>query len=128
MTRQLQIKDNIINSKNEIILAEVASTNAMRESINRLKKNFEIHKSRIGDLDRIILEGVNIPEVGGFEIKADTLTKDGAQSRSRIHSESTEDQKLKTKVIQMFREFERSIGQQSFNQEQVERIIQGFLT
>lgn len=100
----------------------------MRESINRLKKNFEIHKSRIGDLDRIILEGVNIPEVGGFEIRADTLTKDGAQSRSRIHSESTEDQKLKTKVIQMFREFERSIGQQSFNQEQVERIIQGFLT
>jgi hypothetical protein len=38
----------------------------MRESINGLKKNFEINRSRIGDLDRIILEGVNIPEVGGF--------------------------------------------------------------
>ncbi len=100
----------------------------MRECINRLKKNFEIHKSRIGDLDRIILEGVNIPEVGGFEIRADTLTKDGAQSRSRTHSDSSEDQKLKTKAIQLFREFERLFGQQNVNQEQVERILQGFLT
>jgi alpha-glucuronidase len=47
-----------------------------------------MNKSRIGDLDRIILEGVTIPEVGGFEIKADTLTKDGAQSRSKTYTES----------------------------------------
>lgn len=93
-----------------------------------MKKNFEINRSRIGDLERIILEGVNIPEVGGFEIRADTLTKDGAQSRSRTHSDSAEDQKLKTKVIQMFREFERIFGQPNFNQEQVERVLQGFLT
>lgn len=100
----------------------------MRESINRLKKNFEMNKSRIGDLERVIMEGVNINEIGGFEIKADTLTKDGAQSRSRAFSESTDDQKLKTKVIQLFREFERLFGQQNVNQESVERVIQNFLT
>lgn len=70
-------------------MAEVAASNAIRESINRLKKNLETNRSRIGDLDRIILDGVSIPEVGGFEIKADTLTKDGAQSRSRTYSDSS---------------------------------------
>ena len=75
----------------------------MRESINRLKKNFQINRSRIGDLERIILDGVNISEIGSFEVKADTLTKDGAQSRSRTYADSPQEQKLKTKVIQMFR-------------------------
>lgn len=51
------------------------------------------------------MEGVVIPEIGGFEIKADLLAKDGALSRSRTYSDSPESDKLKTRVIQMIREF-----------------------
>lgn len=97
------MKEQIIGAKNDIILAEVASSNAMREVINRLKRNLEMNKSRIGDLDKIIMEGVVIPEVGSFEIKGDLLAKDGAQSRSQSYSSSSEGQKLKTKVVQLFR-------------------------
>lgn len=75
----------------------------MKESISRLKKNLEFNRSRIGDLERVIFEGVNLPEIGGFDIRADVLTKDGAQSRSKVYNETNEDQKLKTKVVQMFR-------------------------
>ena len=37
----------------------------------------------------MIMEGVIIPDVGGFEIKADLLAKDGAMSRSRTYTESS---------------------------------------
>ena len=97
----------MITSKNDVILNEVASSNAMKEAINRLKRNLEMNKSRIGDLDKAIMEGVVIPEVGSFEVKGDLLAKDGAQSRSHTYSSSSDVQKLKTKVIQLFREFEK---------------------
>ena len=93
----------MIGAKNDVILAEVASANAIREAINRLKRNLEMNKSRIGDLDRVIMEGVSIPEIGSFEIKGDLLARDGAQSRSSTYANSSDSQKLKTKIVQMFR-------------------------
>lgn len=127
LQHQLVTKEQIIGAKNEVILAEVASSNAMREVINRLKRNLEVNKSRIGDLDRVIMEGVVIPEVGSFEIKGDLLSKDGAQSRSHTYSNSSDSQKLRTKVVQMFREFERLFSKQDFQVVDVERVIEGFL-
>jgi hypothetical protein len=62
----LKRKEEIILAKNDVILAEVASSNAMRESLNRLKRNIDSNRARIGDLERVLLEGVTFPEVGSF--------------------------------------------------------------
>jgi hypothetical protein len=42
-------------------LAEVAACNAFKDSIVKLKKNLEINRIRIGELDKVILNGVSIP-------------------------------------------------------------------
>ena len=79
----------------------------MRETINKLKRNLDNNKSRIGDLDRTIMDGVIFPDMGNFDIKPDMLTRDGSQSRSQTFSSSSDSQKTKTKLVQVFREFER---------------------
>lgn len=128
LQERLLFKDQMISAKNDVILNEVASSNAMREAINRLKRNLEMNKSRIGDLDRTIMEGVIIPEIGSFEVKGDLLAKDGAQSRSHTYSSSPDSQKLKTKVVQLFREFERLLqNKPEFAVQDIERILEGFL-
>lgn len=114
-------------AKNEVILAEVASSNALRESLNRVKRNIETNRSRIGDLERTILEGVTFPDVGSFEIKGDILTKDGALSRSKGYQNQTQSQKSKTQIIQLFREFERLNNQDGISDSDAERILEGFL-
>jgi hypothetical protein len=103
----LKRREEIILAKNDVILAEVASSNTMRESLNRLKRNIDLNRAKIGDLERVLLEGVTFPEVGSFEIKADLLAKDGAISRSKSYQNLPENQKYKTKLIQLFREFEK---------------------
>ena len=114
-------------SKNDVILAEVATSNAIREAINKIKRNIETNKSRIGDLERVILEGVNIPEIGSFDIKADVLTKEGAASRSKGFQNLPQNQKSKTQLIQLFREFERFNNQDGIADADIERILEGFL-
>lgn len=87
-----------------MILAEVAATNSMKEAIARLKRNLEINKSKISqEISNLILEGVVLPDIGSFDIKADSLMKEGAQGRSQSYSQSSDSQRLKTKVVQMFR-------------------------
>lgn len=103
----LKRKEDIINSKNDIIFAQVAASNALRESLNKLKRNVDTNRSRVGDLERMIFEGVAFPEVGSFEIKADALLKDGASSRSQGYQGQSQNQKNKTQVVQLFRELER---------------------
>ena len=66
-----------------------------------------MNRHRMGELERVLMEGVIIPDIGGFQIRADLLAKDGALSRSRSFVESSENQKLKTRVVQMIRELER---------------------
>ncbi len=114
-------------NKNDVILAEVATSNAIREAINKIKRNIETNKSRIGDLERVILEGVNIPEIGSFDIKADVLTKEGAASRSKGFQNLPQNQKSKTQLIQLFREFERFNNQDGIADADIERILEGFL-
>ena len=101
--QDLKRKEDIILAKNDVILAEVASSNALRESLNRLKRNIDPNRSRVGDLERVLLEGVTFPEVGSFEIKADLLTKDGALSRSQSYQGMSENQKYRTQLVQLFR-------------------------
>lgn len=84
-----------------MIFSEVAASNA----INKIRKNIEMNKSRIGDLERIILDGVNFSEIGSFDIKADVLARDSSLSRSKVYQGQSQPQKNKTQVIQLFREF-----------------------
>lgn len=95
----LKRKQEIILAKNDIILAEVAASNAM----NRIRRNIETNRNRIGDLERVILEGVNFSEVGSFDIKADVLTKEGASSRSKGYQNLAQNQKYKTQLVGLFR-------------------------
>ena len=53
------------------------------------------------------MEGVIIPEFGGYDIRANQLIKDGTQPRTQSYSGQNESEKYKTKVVGMFREFER---------------------
>ena len=71
-------------------MAQVASADAMKSAIMKMKNNLEFNRSRIGDLERIILEGVVIPDVGGYEIRAQQLTKDGSQPRSQHYGGQSE--------------------------------------
>jgi hypothetical protein len=84
-------------------MAEVATSNALREAVTRIRKNIETNRSRIGDLERVLLEGVNFPDVGSFEIKADILATDGASSRTNGYQAQTQNQRSKTQLIQLFR-------------------------
>ena len=95
--------------------------------MNRVKKNLETNRSRVGDLERSILEGVTFPDVGSFEIRADVLTKDGATSRSKNFQNLSQNQKSKAQLIQMFREFERFNNQDGITDADAERILEGFL-
>lgn len=119
----LKRKEEIILSKNNIILAEVAASNA----INKIRKNIEINRSRIGDLERIILDGVNFAEIGTFDIRSDVLTREGASSRTRVYQGQNQNQRNKTKLIQLFREFERYNNQDGITDADIERILESFL-
>ena len=55
---ELKRKEEIILAKNEVILAEVASSNALKENLNRIRRNIDTNRSRVGDLERTIFEGV----------------------------------------------------------------------
>ncbi len=81
----------------------MATSNALREAVQRIRRNIETNRSRVGDLERVIFEGVNFPDLGSFEIKADILAKDGAASRSKGFQNQTPGQKNKTQLIQLFR-------------------------
>ena len=49
-------------------------------------------------------KGGSIPaDCGGFEIKADVLSRDGASSRSGAYENQSQSQKYKTQLIQLFR-------------------------
>jgi len=78
----------------------------MRNAFTRIKNNIEINRSRIGaDIERIIMEGVQMPEVGSYDIRADQLTRGGSVARTRSYENQSESERLKTKLVQMFREF-----------------------
>lgn len=68
-------KEAIILAKNEIILAEVATSNNLKDAINKIKRNVDVNRSKVGELEKIILEGVVLPEVGNFEIRSEALTR-----------------------------------------------------
>lgn len=89
--------------KHQTALAEVANSIALRDALNTIKKNIEVNRYKIGDSERLILNGVTFPEVGSFDIKADRFTEDNLISRSRILTQLPETTKNRTKLVQLFR-------------------------
>lgn len=73
------------------------------------------------------MEGVNIPDVGSFDIKADILTKEGAGSRNKGFQNLPQNQKSKAQLIQLFRQFERYNNQDGITDADIERTLEGFL-
>ncbi len=105
-------------------MAEVAASNAFRESLNKVKRNIDTNKSRLGaDVERLVLEAVSLPDFGSFDIKSDLLTKEGAQSRGGAFKGQNEGQRNKTKLIQLFREFERVNNSEGISDAEVDKIL-----
>lgn len=103
LNADLRRKDDIIRAKNEQILAEVAASNVFRESLNRLRRNLDQNRPQIGQLERIIVEGVTFPDQSGFEIRADTLTRDGAVARTNNYSSAPLSSQYRTQMVSLFR-------------------------
>ncbi len=61
----------------------MAFSNALKDALSQIRRNVDMNKSRIQDLDRIVFNEVNVPELGSFEIKAETLAKSISQVRSK---------------------------------------------
>lgn len=55
----------------------------------------------MGETERLVMEGVVLPDVGSLDIKIDVLGE-GALSRSRYQQQS-ETSKYKSRLVQLFR-------------------------
>ena len=128
LTEELKRKEDIISLEHQTALAEVANSTALRDTLNAIKKNIEANRFKIGEAERLILNGVTFPEVGSFAIKADTFSENNLASRSRVSQQMPESVSNRTKLVQLFRQFERLNNQQEgFTNFEVERIIEGFI-
>lgn len=63
------------------------------------------------DIDKIIFSEVNIPNVGSFEIQPEILTRTGSLSRSRNYQDLNSSQQIKTRLVELFRQFEKLTNQ-----------------
>jgi hypothetical protein len=129
LSEDLKRKEDLIALKHESAVAEVAISTAFRDALNRLKKNVELNRYKLGEAEKFIFEGVTIPEVGNFDIKSDVFSEGMLSSRSRVYQQQTEAQKFKIRLAQFFREFERLSNQsQGITDFEVERILEGFMS
>lgn len=105
-------------------MAEVANCTAFRDAINRLKRNVDLNRFKLGEAEKLIFEGVTFPDVGNFDIKSDVFSEGTLASRSRVFQQQTDGQKYKTRLVQFFREFERLVNQsQGITDFELERIL-----
>lgn len=61
----------MVSIKHNAAVAELAASTAFREALNRIKRNIETQRYKLGDAEKIIMDGVVIPDFGNFDIKAD---------------------------------------------------------
>lgn len=70
-----------------------------------------MNKFTIQGLDTIVFNEISLPQLGP-SINPEALLIPGAQSRTAIMQQFSPEQKLKTHVIELFREVERIMKQQ----------------
>ena len=102
------MKDKIINAKNDIILGEVASSNLLKETLMK--------------------SGIQIPNIGSLEIRAENLTVEGATSRTSVFQQLPETKKNKVQLIQLFRQFEKVNSAEGINTDEIDRALEGFIS
>lgn len=126
LTADLKRKDEIIRHKNEQILAEVASSTIYRDAFLKVKQRIEQNRGQLGNLANTLLDGIVLPD--GLDIKADALVKDGSAVRSTAYQSQGSNQKYKTLVVALFREFDRlNNSEAGINDADFERVMEGFL-
>lgn len=104
-------------------MAEVAASQAFQDCIHKIKDNLFRYRNQIGTLDRLVLEGVEFPNVGSYHIREEVLSRDSMNySRNRWVSE------YRNHLLILFREIERLHSHPDMVTEiALERIIEGFL-
>lgn len=55
------------------------------------------------------------------------MTREGASSRTKVYQGQNQNQRNKTKLVQLFREFERYNNQDGITDADIERIFEAFL-
>ena len=126
LNADLRRKDDIIRAKNDQVLAEVAASNIFREALNKLKRNIEQNRGQLNGLDRIVVEGVTFPDQLGFDIRADSLVREG-NARSSVYTSSSSSTKYRTQIVSLFREFDRLNTSQGITDMDFEKILEGFM-
>lgn len=104
--QEIKVKDKIISSKNEVILGEVASSNLLRETL--------------------LKSGIQLPNIGSLDIKAEALTNEGAMSRSSAYQQLPENKRNKIQLVQLFRQFEKVNSAEGISTEEIDRALEAF--
>ena len=101
-------------------MAEVAYSNQLKESLLRIRRNFEKSKAKFpNDAEKLLFDGVVWP--AEEDIRADALTKDGAKGRGNITN------RTRTQMISLFKEFERLLANPNVTQAEFDRVLEGAL-
>lgn len=88
----------MVIARNEIILAEVAYSNQLKESLLRIRRNFETNRNQFPEnAERLLFDGVIWP--AEEEIRADLLLKDGAKARGNVNVSN----RTRTQIISLFK-------------------------
>lgn len=70
--------------------------------------------------------GIQLPNIGSLEIKAESLTNEGALSRSSTYQQLPENKKNKIQLIQLFRQFEKVNSTEGISTEEIDRALESF--
>ena len=108
---------------NDKVMAEISASKALQHCIDRIKDNLFKYRNQIGSAERLVLEGVEFPNVGSYHIRPEILARDDMKySRNRWVSE------YRNHMLILFRELERlHSNPEAVTEAALERIIEGFL-
>lgn len=103
MQEDLRRKEDLVRTKSDSAIAEVAISSAFREAVNKIKLNIEKYRATLSIHEKLIFEEVVFPsDVGSFEIRPELLG-DNELIRSRVMTDQSNNQKHRGKIVQFFR-------------------------
>ena len=73
--------------------------------------------------ESLIKSGIQIPNIGSLEIRAENLTSEGATSRTSSYQQLPETKKNKIQLIQLFRQFEKLNSSEGVSTEEIDRAL-----
>lgn len=88
-------------------MGEVAVSNLLRDSLQK--------------------SGIQLPNIGSLDIRAESLTTDGASSRTSAYQGLSAEKKNKAQLISLFRQFEKINNAEGISDDEIDRILEGFI-